>query len=159
MDTYGIYVILMEQNKKVMVARAGVGVMILKGDKVLLGKRHDDPAKADSQLHGEGSWTFPGGKVNFGDTVEKAAKREVLEETGLKAKTLDLMSVTDDIVNDAHFVSIGFICRDFDGEPKVMEPDEIVEWKWFSLDKLPEKIFLPDVKMIKNYFDKTIYKH
>ena len=54
---------------KVQVARAGAAVMIVKDGKVLLGKRHDDPEKAGSQLHGEGTWTLPGGKVDFGETI------------------------------------------------------------------------------------------
>lgn len=53
---------------------AGIGVMILnKESKVLLGKRHYDPQKADSELHGEGSWTMPGGKLEFGETFEEGA--------------------------------------------------------------------------------------
>ncbi|MDD4531470.1 MAG: NUDIX domain-containing protein, partial [Candidatus Pacebacteria bacterium] len=61
----------------------GVGVMILKEGKVLLGKRSEDPEKADSELHGEGTWTMPGGKMEFGESFEEAPVREVLEETGL----------------------------------------------------------------------------
>jgi len=41
----------------------GFGVMILKQGRILLGKRHSDPDKADSELHGEGTWTMPGGKL------------------------------------------------------------------------------------------------
>lgn len=62
----------------------GVGIMILKDDKVLLGRRHGDPKKASSELHGEGTWTMPGGKVHFKEKLKDVAFREVLEETGLK---------------------------------------------------------------------------
>ena len=136
----------------------GVGVMILKHGKVLLGKRHDDPEKADSLLHGEGTWTIPGGKLDFGEGLEEAAKREALEETGIKTKKLELISVSNEIVHDAHFITLGFICREFENEPKVMEPDEITEWKWFPLDDLPKKVFFPAEKVIKNYLDRKIYK-
>jgi 8-oxo-dGTP diphosphatase len=149
----------MDQNKVVRVARAGVGVMIYRDGKVLLGLRNDDPEKADSQLHGEGTWTFPGGKVDFGNTLELAAKREVKEETDIDVNSLKIFSITDEIVHDAHFVTVGFLCEDFEGEVKVMEPDEIVEWKWFSLDELPNKIFKPTEKMILNFKDKEIYKN
>ncbi len=47
------------KNKKVGV---GIGVMLLKEGKVLLGKRNIDPVKADSELHGEGTWTIPGAR-------------------------------------------------------------------------------------------------
>ncbi len=141
--------------------RVGVGVMILKNNKVLLGKRHDDPVKASSLLHGEGTWTMPGGKLNFKENLEDEACREVLEETGVKInkKKLKFISLTNDIVHDAHFVTIGFIYRDFKGKPKVMEPDEITEWKWFSLHKLPSPIYFPSKKILNNYSDKKIYKN
>ena len=140
---------------------AGIGIMILKDNKVLLGKRHDDPEKASSLLHGEGTWTMPGGKLHFGESFEDAAYREVLEETGVKInkEKLRLVSVTNDKVEDAHFVTISFLCEKFEGEPKVMEPDEIVEWKWFALDELPDPIFSTCVKILKNYFDGELYKN
>lgn len=139
----------------------GFGVMVLRDNKVLLGKRHDDPEKADSKLHGEGTWTMPGGKIEFGESFEDAAHRETLEETGIKIdkEKLKLISLTNDKVEDAHFVTIGFLCEDFSGEVEVKEPDEIVEWKWFDLNELPEKIFFPSKKVLKNYLDKEIYKN
>jgi 8-oxo-dGTP diphosphatase len=140
------------------VARAGLGIIILKDGKVLLGKRNDDTEKADTELHTEGMWTCPGGKLDFGEKLIEGAKREVLEETGIKIKNLKLVSVTDEIVSDAHFVTLGFLCEDFEGKPKLMEPDEIVEWKWFLLNELPEPINSASFKLINNYLSKTIYK-
>ncbi len=136
----------------------GIGAMILKDNKVLLGKRHSDSDKADSELHGEGAWTMPGGKLHFGESFEDAVYREVFEETGIKVnkENLKFVSVTNDIVKDAHFVTTGFLCEDFEGEPKVMEPDEITEWRWFELDNLPSPIFFPSKKILKNFLNKTI---
>ena len=54
-------------------------------------------------------------------------------------------------------MTIGFLCEDFNGEPKIMEPEEITEWKWYNLDSLPEKVFPPSLKMIKAYLNKNIY--
>jgi 8-oxo-dGTP diphosphatase len=140
---------------------AGVGVMIFSNGKVLLGKRHDDPQKASSLLHGEGTWTMPGGKLDFGESFEQGACREVFEETGIKLseEKLKVISVSNDIVEDAHFITIGLFCDNFNGEPKVMEPDEIVEWKWFLLNDLPGKIFFPSEKILKNYLDGKFYKY
>jgi 8-oxo-dGTP diphosphatase len=138
--------------------RAGIGIMILKDGKVLLGKRNDNPIKASSELHGESCWTFPGGKIHFGEKIQDAAKRELKEETGLILKKLKAVSVGNEIVKDAHFVTIGFLCDDFEGEPKVMEPEEIVEWKWFPINKLPNPIFPPTQKLLENYLNKEVYK-
>ncbi len=131
----------------------GFGVMILKNNKVLLGKRHADPAKADSKLHGEGTWTMPGGKLNFKETLEDGVCREALEETGMKIakEKLETISVTNNIVEDAHFVTIGFLYKNAEGEPKVTEPDEITEWRWFDLKNLPSPIFFPSKQILDKY--------
>lgn len=138
---------------------AGVGVMILRDDKILLGLRHSDPEKADSELHGEGTWTMPGGKIEFGETFEETVEREVLEETGIKVNKdkLRLISVSNDKNESAHFVTLGFLCEDFEGEAKVMEPDEITEWQWFSLENLPENLFPPSRNVLNNYLSGEIY--
>ena len=143
-------------NKKF--SRVGVCALIInKTGKVLLGKRHQDPQKADSELHGEGSWTLPGGKLEFLEKPKKACIRETLEETGIKIKKLEFFSVSNDMVPDAHFVTIGFLAKEFKGEPKVMEPDEITEWRWFNQAELPDKIFLSSRKALDNYFNKNYY--
>jgi len=99
--------------------RVGFGVMVLRDKQVLLGKRHDDPAKASSELHGEGTWTMPGGKLDYQEDLNDGMYREVVEETGIKIdkNKLELISLTNNVVHDAHFVTIGFLCQEFRGEP------------------------------------------
>jgi len=147
----------MEEKKKVGV---GVGIMLLKGGKVLLGKRNDDPEKADSELSGEGTWTMPGGKMEFGESLEEAAMREVLEETGIiiDKDKLRIISLSNDMTEKAHFVTIGFLYEGDVDEPETMEPEEITEWKWFEMAKYPLNIFPPSEKILNNYFDSIIYK-
>ena len=135
----------------------GFGVMILRNNKLLLGKRSEDPEKADSELHGEGTWTMPGGKLEFGESFEEGARREGLEETGLKMGKVKVICVNNDKNQFAHFVTIGLFSEDVIGEPKVMEPDEITEWKWFSLSGLPNNLFFPSKKMLDNYREKKFY--
>ncbi len=142
-------------NEKIL-PRPGVGVMLMNEKaEVLLGKRSDDPSK--TLLHGENTWTLPGGKLDFGERLDECALREVLEETSIKPGRLEPISISDDIAHDAHFVSVGFLCREFNGEPKVREPEEIMEWKWFPIDNLPDKMFPPSKKIIENYLNKKIY--
>lgn len=129
--------------------------------KILLGKRHDDPEKASSLMHGEGTWTMPGGKMHYGESFEELVARETMEETGLTIDTtkIKVISVTNDIVHDNHFVTIGFWVDGIEGEAQVMEPDEITTREWFSLDQLPSPLFFPSEKVIKNYLAGTIYQH
>ena len=143
------------------IVKVGFGVMLLREGKVLLGKRHDDPEKADSDLHGAGTWTMPGGKLHFGETFEEGAMRETLEEIGIKIeeKKLKVISVSNDMVEDAHFITLGFLCEDFDGEARVLEPDEITKWQWFDLDDLPTPLYFPSEKILKNYQDKIFYQN
>ena len=136
----------------------GFGIMVLKDGKVLLGKRNDDAEKASSLLHGEGTWTMPGGKLHFQEGLKEAAFREASEETGIKVRDLEIISLSNDIVPDNHFLTVGFLCTNFEGEPKVMEPDEITKWEWFDLNNLPSPIFSPSGKIIKNYLAKKIYQ-
>ncbi len=146
----------MENNKKIGI---GVGVMLLKEGKILLGKRHDDPEKADSALKGEGTWTVPGGKLDFGESFEEGAKREVFEETGIRVEkeNLKFISVSNDRVEAAHFATIGFLCEKFEGKPEIKEPDEITEWKWFPLGELPSPMFFPVRKLLDNYLNGRVY--
>lgn len=144
----------MEEKKKV---GGGFGVMILKDGKVLLGRRHCDPEKASSLLNGAGTWTMPGGKLNFRETFEQGAKREVLEETKITLNKVKVICVNQDMVATAHFITIGLLADDFSGEAKVMEPDEITEWHWFALDDLPTPLYPPSAKIIENYRQKKFY--
>ena len=138
--------------------KTGVGVIITKDDKILLGKRSEDHEKADSELHGEGTWTCPGGKMEFGEKIVECARREVQEETGIKINEVKLISITNDRFKDSQFITVGFLCEDFNGEPKTMEPDEITEWGWFPLNELPKPLFFPSEKLVNNYLSKNIYK-
>lgn len=136
---------------------AGFGVMIMNNNQILLGRRHSDTEKADSALRGEGTWTMPGGKLEFGESLEDGARREVLEETGIKLDNVKVICVNNDKNEFAHFITIGLFSDKFTGEPKVMEPDEIVEWKWFEIDNLPKPLYFPSGEIVENYNKKLFY--
>lgn len=131
---------------------AGFGVMILnKEGKVLLGRRHPDPDKADSAFRSAGEWSLPGGKMEWGETFEEGAIRETEEETGLRIKNPKVISVHNCKNEHAHFMTVGLFTAEFEGEPQVMEPDEITEWGWFSLSDLPTPRYFPSFEVIENY--------
>ena len=129
--------------------RVGIGIMITMDGKVLLGKR-----KAPL---GNATWTMPGGKLEMNEMPEECARREALEETGIKVGNLSLMSVSNDIMYKQHWLTIGFIARHFEGEPELKEPEKFEEWKWFGIDNLPEPLFPPTRKMLENFMEKKIY--
>jgi len=89
----------------------GVGVMILKNNKILLGLRNPDKIKASSELQGQGTWTMPGGKVDFHEKLIDAAKRELKEETDLDAVKIEFLCIQDDFTETAHYVTAGFIVK------------------------------------------------
>ncbi len=131
--------------------------MVMRDGKVLLGKRHEDPAKATSLLKGAGTWTMPGGKLDFGETFEEAARRETTEETGMRLNKVDVICMNNDVVEDAQFVTIGLFSEDFEGEPRVAEPEKITEWHWFELDKLPSPMYFPSARVLENYRTQKFY--
>ncbi len=139
---------------------AGCGVLIFdSNNRLLLGKRNEDPALADSELHEEGTWTLPGGNIEYGETFEEAGVREIKEECNLDvlAEDIEVICVQTDKNEHAHYVSVGMKASKYKGELKVMEPNEITVWAWFDLDKLPKNIFSPSYKTILCFLQNKFY--
>ncbi|MCL6269181.1 NUDIX hydrolase [Sansalvadorimonas sp. 2012CJ34-2] len=115
----------------------GVGAIILRGNKVLLGLRKGK--------HGDGCWQFPGGHLEYGEAIEECARREVLEETGLNLENILIGPYTNDVFakDKKHYVTLFTVAESHEGEATVMEPDKCSEWGWFEWDKMPKPLFLP----------------
>lgn len=117
--------------------RVGVGVIVCRAGRVLLGLRRGS--------HGAGSWALPGGHLDFGEAVETCARRELLEETGLVAVTIRQAPFTVDSFphEEKHYVTLFVQAFDVTGEPENREPDKCAGWDWFRWDELPEPVFAP----------------
>jgi 8-oxo-dGTP diphosphatase len=90
--------------------------------KVLYVKRKKEPFK--------GSWSFPGGKLNTGERVEDALKRELFEETGLVILPTDILGVYSDPARDprGHRISVTLIAKITGGEAKGGDDAESLQW-------------------------------
>lgn len=113
----------------------GIGVCMLRpdnGGEVLLARRGRAPAL--------GQWSLPGGAQELGETAEQAARRELLEETGLTAGELRLAANVDSIHRDAaglvqyHYTIIDFAARPAGGT--LAPGDDVAEVVWASLGGL-----------------------
>lgn len=126
--------------------RVGVGVIVRKRDKVLCCLRKG--------AHGEGTWGFPGGKLEMNELIEDCAIRETKEEAGIVIKNVRPATFTNDIFvsEQKHFVTV-FVLADYDsGRVSVKEPEKCVLWKWFTWDNLPSPLFLPIQNLLKQDF-------
>ncbi len=134
----------MSNNEK-RLPRVGVCAVILnEHNQVLLGLR--------TGSHGEGTWGFPGGKLEFFEDFEDCVMRETLEETNLTLEDLEYLTVTNDcfVTEGKHFATLFFKANNFSGELKVMEPNKCKKWKWFSWNELPQNLFLPVINLLKS---------
>ncbi len=132
--------------------KVGVGVMILDGNKVLLGKRKSS--------HGEGEYAYPGGHLEYMESFEECAKREVKEECGLEINNirfLRLKNATE--YKPKHYIDIALVADYVSGTPEVLEPNKCESWGWYDLDDLPNPLFefcisaFESLKSGQNYFD------
>lgn len=129
----------MNETKQV---RVGVAIIIRREEDgfVLFGLRKGE--------HGPGTWSLPGGHLDFGEEPEDTARRETLEETGLKLGDIEVYP-TCPFVN-SHFKATGkqyitlyYTGKYLGGEPVVMEPNKCERWVWTDPNNLPSPLFEP----------------
>ena len=115
----------------------GVAVIVIREGQVLLGKR--------KRAHGAGTWALPGGHLEFFETIEDCARREVSEETGLRIGNIRPFAFTNDRFKEEemHYVTLFVTAEHKAGEALVREPDKCEAWEWFSWQDLPQPRFLP----------------
>jgi 8-oxo-dGTP diphosphatase len=117
--------------------RIGVAAILIRDGQVLLGKRKG--------AHGHGTWAFPGGHLEYGESIETCARREVREETGLHIARMRPGPYTNDVFHaeQQHYVTLFVIAASVSGDPVVREPHKCAVWQWFKWDALPTPQFLP----------------
>ena len=132
--------------------KIGIGIMIFKNGKILLGKRKGS--------HGEGRYAFPGGHLEYMESFSECARRETKEEAGIEIKNIIFQYVGNvKKYIPKHYIQIGLTADWKSGEPKVCEPDKRADWDWYALNKLPKPMFefcklaIKAHKTGKNYFD------
>jgi 8-oxo-dGTP diphosphatase len=114
--------------------RVGVGVMVIREGKVLLGKRKGS--------HGEAEYAWPGGHMEYMESFEDVAKREVMEETGMDIENVRFLRLYNlKEYSPKHYVDIGLVADWKCGEPQIMEPEKCEGWGWYDLNKLPTPLF------------------
>lgn len=105
-------------------------MVVIEDDRMLLVKRGREP--------GKGLWAVPGGKVEWGEEMKEAARREVLEETGLVVEIGDIVWVGEAIGDDHHLVLIDFAARAVGGTLAAADDAEDVRWVPIAeADQLP----------------------
>lgn len=127
--------------------KVGVGVILIREGKILLGKRKN--------AHGHGSWSFPGGHLEWNESIAQCARREVREETGLINLTnLQYGPYTNDIFvhEHKHYITIFVVANSTKGDPQVMEPEKCETWQWIEWEHFPEPVFLPILNLRKQHF-------
>lgn len=112
----------------------GVGIVVFRGDEVLLAQRGKPPNM--------GSWSIPGGAQELGETVHEAAARELKEETGLEVDILGLVDVVDSIRRDDdgdvafHFTLVDMVAEWRAGE--AIAGDDVPAVKWVKFEHIDQ---------------------
>lgn len=115
----------------------GVACFVWKDGKFLMQQRHG--------AHGQGTWSVPGGHLEFGESWEECARREVLEETGVQITNVRFFAVTNDMFAEKgkHYISIWMEADWASGNPSIIEPDRCTDQGWYNFASLPSPLFEP----------------
>lgn len=126
--------------------RIGIAVLILRDGEVLLGQRLGGL--------GAGTWAPPGGHLEFGESIEDCARREVREETGLELVELARGPYTSDVfaAEGRHYVTLFMTARAAAGDPRALEPDKCARWQWCEWTALPAPLFPTFAHLLRTGF-------
>lgn len=111
----------------------GVGAIIINPKKQVFLAQRGPGARNE-----RGLWEFPGGSVEFGETLQAALLREIREEYDFSIEVVELLDVYDHLIPDEkqHWVSPSYVCSIKLGKPRITEPNKCSAIGWFSLDAI-----------------------
>jgi 8-oxo-dGTP diphosphatase len=133
--------------------RVGVATFLVNTqNQILIGNRINS--------HGHDTWALPGGHLEFMETVENCAQREVLEETGIVINEVKILNITNDFLkkDNKHYITIFTLTKSFHGVPEIKEPDKCRYWKWVNVNDFPKNLFQPLDTFIKMYGTNSLFK-
>lgn len=139
----------MWDNSYPQIPKVAVGAVVFKNERVLLVRRGQPPS--------ENLWAIPGGSVEIGETLQKAAEREIHEETGIKIRAGDPVFTFDTIDRDRggkirfHYVIVDLAADYVSGDPKA--GDDAAEARWVSAQEINAlQVSAPTLKLLKEKF-------
>jgi len=132
--------------------KTGIGVILYRDGKILMGKRINSHAP---------KFSIPGGHLEVGETFEESAIREVKEETGILIRNPKVIAVTNNLETyeqeKLHYVSVILLATDFSGEAKTNEPNKCEAWNWYNPNNLPQPHFDASEKGIQCFLENKFY--
>ena len=127
----------------------GVGGVVIRDGRVLLIRRGTEPLK--------GEWSIPGGMLELGENLTEGVRREVLEETGMRVRPMEVVAVLDRVQKNGkrvryHYVIIDYVCRPTGGRLK--PGSDVLDARWVEREELPRyKITPMAAEVIADAFD------
>lgn len=119
--------------------RVRLAGILIKNNKVLLIKH---------KKNNEEYWLLPGGGLDYGETFQKALKREFMEETNLNVDVKEMVFISESIspTLSRHIVNLFFIVEYINGELKIGEEDILEDLDYISIEELENSIIYPNIK-------------
>ncbi|WP_329249896.1 NUDIX domain-containing protein [Streptomyces sp. NBC_01478] len=130
--------------------RVGVQAILREDGRVLLGLRVN--------TFGHGTWGLPGGHLEIGESLIGAACRELEEETGVRATGARVVCVTDPEPLANHHMQVGVEILGHTGAIRVCEPHRCERWEFWSLDALPEQLFIGSAEVLRKIRDGALLR-
>lgn len=128
----------------------GVGAMVFNAQGLVFVAQRGPLAKNE-----RGTWEFPGGKVEWGETLAAAVQREFMEEYAMSIELVRLLAIHDHILPDEgqHWISPTYIAKHSGGTPTINEPQKCSAIGWYPLVAMPTPLSKITQMNIRDYLN------